>query len=55
MYIAYASDGYISSTMDLMLGGLELGSLALVWLAFAAPASYRRWIERLASTESRVQ
>ena len=55
MYIAYASDGYISRTMDLMLGGLELGSLALVWLAFAAPASYRRWIERLASTESRVQ
>ncbi len=52
LYASYASTGYISTAMDLMLGGLELGSLALVWLAFAAPAFYRRWIERLAPAES---
>lgn len=55
MYAAYASKGYVSTAMDLMVGGLELGSLALVWLAFAAPSFYRRWIERLASAESPIQ
>jgi hypothetical protein len=52
MYAAYAAEGYVSTEMDLMLGGFELASLALVWLAFAAPAFYRRWIERLASAGS---
>jgi hypothetical protein len=52
MYAAYASAGYIPAAMDFLLGGFELASLALVWLAFAAPACYRGWIERLASAES---
>jgi len=55
MYAAYASEGHVSNAMDLMIGGFELASLALVWLAFAAPAPYRRWIERLASAESPIQ
>lgn len=38
-----------AAAMDAALGGVELASIATVWLAFAAPAWYRRWVERLAS------
>jgi hypothetical protein len=46
MYIAYKRDGYITASMDAMLGGFELLSIAAVWLAFYPPARYQRWLER---------
>jgi hypothetical protein len=52
MYAVYTVDGHISIAADVMLGGVEIISIALVWLAFAAPAFYRRWIEHLTSAES---
>jgi hypothetical protein len=51
MYIAYERDGYISASMDAMLGGSELLSIAVVWMVFYPPARYRRWLER-ASADS---
>lgn len=46
LYIAYERDGYISASMDAMLGGFELLSIAVVWMVFYPPARYRRWLER---------
>jgi hypothetical protein len=37
-----------SATMDLLVGGLEIGAIALIWLVFFPPAAYRRWINRAA-------
>jgi len=45
LYIAYERDGYISTSMDAMLGGFELLSIAVVWMVFYPPAGYRRWLE----------
>jgi hypothetical protein len=55
MYAAYANDGHISAVTDAMLGGTELVSLSLVWLALAAPAFYGRWIEGRAAVESQAE
>ncbi|HEY5658666.1 MAG TPA: hypothetical protein VIY27_12835 [Myxococcota bacterium] len=44
MYSAYAAAGHFSSGMDLLVGGFEIASLGLIWLAFTPPALYRRWI-----------
>jgi hypothetical protein len=46
LYVAYERDGYISTSMDAMLGGFELLSIAVVWTVFYPPARYRRWLER---------
>ncbi len=44
LYVAYERDGYIRASTDALLGGFELLSIALVWLAFYPPARYRRWV-----------
>jgi len=49
LYVAYGRDGYVSASMDALLGGFELLSIALVWLTFYPPARYQRWIERAAA------
>jgi hypothetical protein len=49
MYIAYERDGYIGASMDAMLGGFELLSIAVVWLVFYPPARYRRWLDRVSA------
>jgi hypothetical protein len=54
MYIAYERDGHISASMDAMLGGAEMLSIAVVWLVFYPPARYRRWLEQ-ASADSGVR
>ena len=37
-----------SATMDSLVGGLEIGAIALIWLVFFPPAVDRRWINRAA-------
>ena len=46
MYLAYERDGTISASMDAMLGGAEILSIAVVWMVFYPPVRYRRWLER---------
>jgi hypothetical protein len=48
IYDAYAVLGHFSVAMDALLGGFEIASVAMIWLAFAPPAFYQRWIERRA-------
>ena len=52
LYSAYDRDGYISTSMDAMLGGFELLSIAAVWMVFYPPARYRRWLEHAAGDSS---
>ena len=35
-----------SATMDSLVGGIEIGVIAMIWLVFFPPAFYRRWINR---------
>jgi len=37
-----------SATMDSLVGGLQVGAIALIWLVFFPPAVYRRWIDHAA-------
>jgi hypothetical protein len=46
--IEYSVTGVWSATMDSLVGGLEVGAIALIWLVFFPPAVYRRWIDRAA-------
>jgi hypothetical protein len=47
-----------SATMDYLIGFCEIAALAMIWLAYFAPATYRRWVARSASVanpeESRI-
>jgi hypothetical protein len=52
LYVGYERDGYISASMDALLGSFELVAIAAVWLAFYPPARYRRWIERVSAESS---
>jgi hypothetical protein len=50
MYIGYESDnGGFTDTMDQLLGALEMLTIAMIWLAFFPPRTYRAWIERAAA------
>jgi len=51
MYLAYERDGYISASMDAMLGSAEILSIAVVWLVFYPPVRYQRWLERASGDE----
>jgi hypothetical protein len=42
------ADQTISQITDALLGGTEMASIALLWLAFFAPQSYSSWITRRA-------
>ena len=44
-----------SATMDSLVGGLEIGAIALIWLVFFPPAVYRRWINRAAPAAMAVE
>ena len=44
MYLAYETSQRITGAMDALVGGLELLSIAMLWLAFAPPAIYRDWV-----------
>jgi hypothetical protein len=44
MYIMYERHGFWSDPLNLLTGILEVMSLAALWISFAAPAFYRRWI-----------
>ena len=35
--------------MDSLVGGFEVGAIALIWLVFFPPAVYQRWINRTAT------
>ncbi len=41
-------DQMVSRITDALLGGTEMASIALLWLAFFAPRSYASWITRRA-------
>jgi hypothetical protein len=34
-----------STSMDAVVGGLELAAIALIWLVFFPPAVYQRWVQ----------
>jgi hypothetical protein len=38
------------ASLDILLGSLEFGGIALIWLVFFPPRFYRRWISDAAST-----
>jgi hypothetical protein len=46
MYIVYERHGIWSDSLTAFLGTVEVISLAALWTSFAAPAFYRRWIEK---------
>jgi hypothetical protein len=46
MYIMYERHGVWSDPLIAFLGIVEVVSLAALWTSFAAPAFYRRWIEK---------
>ena len=46
MYIEYERHGTWSDPLSLFVGAVEIASLAALWISFAAPAFYRRWISR---------
>jgi hypothetical protein len=39
-----------STSMDSVVGALELAAIALIWFVFFPPAVYQRWINRAAPT-----
>lgn len=54
MYVAYEADRRITGPMDALVGGLELLSIAVLWLAFTPPAFYRAWISGTSAEETRT-
>ncbi len=44
MYIEYERHGTWSDPLSLCTGSVEIASLAALWISFATPAFYRRWI-----------
>jgi hypothetical protein len=46
MYIMYERHGAWSDPLIAFLGIVEVISLASLWISFAAPAFYRRWIDK---------
>jgi hypothetical protein len=50
MYIAYERHGIWSDPLTAFVGTIEVISLAALWTSFAAPAFYRRWIEKTQET-----
>jgi hypothetical protein len=50
MYIMYERHGVWSDPLSVLAGIVEVVSLAALWTSFAAPAFYRRWIEKTQET-----
>jgi hypothetical protein len=46
MYILYERYGTWPDSLTAVTGIIEVVSLAALWISFAAPAFYRRWIEK---------
>jgi hypothetical protein len=46
MYIVYERHGTWSDSLGAVLGAIEVVSLLALWTSFAAPAFYRRWIDK---------
>jgi hypothetical protein len=46
MYIEYELHGIWSEPLSAFVGIVEIFSLAALWISFAAPAFYRRWIDK---------
>ena len=51
MYINYERYGLWSDPMQAFLGTVEVFSLITLWISFAAPAFYRRWIAKAQPSE----
>lgn len=51
MYIGYEITGTFTTSSDLVLGSLEILTIAAIWLAFFPPALYRRWLRAAALAE----
>ena len=50
MYIGYeSSNGGFTDGMDQLMGGLEMLTIGIIWLAFFPPRIYRSWVERTAA------
>jgi hypothetical protein len=45
MYIEYERHGVWSDPVGALLGAVEVVSLAALWISFASPAFYRRWVD----------
>jgi hypothetical protein len=48
-YADYEQQNLFSATWDMLIGALEILSLAAIWLVFFPPAAYRRWVEGTAA------
>jgi hypothetical protein len=46
MYIIYERHGTWSDPLRVFTGTIEVMSLAALWTSFAAPAFYRRWLDK---------
>jgi hypothetical protein len=45
-YVEFWATQSWSTTLDNLTGFCEIAALAMIWLAFFAPAAYQRWIDR---------
>ena len=43
-YVEYWATQNWSSALDNLVGLMEIAALAMIWLAYFAPAAYQRWI-----------
>jgi hypothetical protein len=48
-YAAYQQESVFTVGWDILLGACESLSVALIWIVFFPPASYRSWIEKRAA------
>ena len=50
MYIVYELHGTWSDPLGVLIGIVEIASLAALWISFSSPAFYRRWIGNAPAT-----
>jgi hypothetical protein len=43
-YATYEQEGAFTAAWDVLMGAIEIGSLAPIWLVFFPPPLYRRWV-----------
>ena len=53
--IEYEITQHWSATSDILVGSVELITIAMIWLAFLPPAFYRRWINGPAPVATAVK